>query len=228
MEDRKRLLAKLDLFSGLADRELAEIDLITRKRSLEAREMLFHKGDDSADVYVIVSGRLKAFVTGPDGDDVVFRYMGPGEVIGEISAFAGGKRTANVAAVEACELLMIPRRDFMPLLRRSPEITLRLLAGLAERMIRLSDTFEDNNFRTVSARLAKCLLGLADRWGEPAKNGVRIAGRFSQAELGDLVGATRESVNKLVRVWAADGVLEMHDGSVTIKQRAALEKLAEY
>jgi len=227
MEDRKRLLAKLDLFSGLSDRELSEIDLITRKRSLEAREMLFLKGDDSADVYVILSGRLKAFVTGPDGDDVVFRYMGAGETIGEIAAFAAGKRTANVAAVDACELLMIPRRELMPLLRRFPEIAIRLLAGFAARMIGLSETFEDNNFRTVSARLAKCLLSFASRWGEPSKDGVRIAGRFSQAELGDLVGATRESVNKLVRVWTADGIVEMHDGSITIKNRAALEKLTE-
>ena len=225
MEDRKRLLAKLSLFSGLGERELSELELITRRRRVEAREMLFHQGDDGADVYVIVSGRLKAFVTGPDGDDIVFRYMGPGEVVGEIAAFADGKRTANILAVEACELLMIQRRDLLPLLRRFPEIAIRLLTGVAQRMIKLSESLEDNNFRPVSARLAKCLLGFADSWGEPAKNGVHIAGRFSQGELGDLIGATRESVNKLVRVWTTDSVLEMHDGSITIKNRVALEKL---
>jgi CRP/FNR family cyclic AMP-dependent transcriptional regulator len=204
-------MSQIELFAGFGERELGEIALITRKRRLQAGEMLFRKGDEGGDIYVIVSGRIKAFATGPDGDDVVFRYMGANEVVGE-----------------DCELLMIQRRELIPLLRRQPEIAIRLLGAFAARMIKLSESLEDNNFRPVSARLAKCLIGFVDRWPEPAKDGsVRIRLRLPQGELGDLVGATRESVNKLIRQWTAEGVLEMHDGSVTIKNRAALEKLAE-
>jgi CRP-like cAMP-binding protein len=94
-------------------------------------------------------------------------------------------------------------------------------------MIKLSESLEDSNFRSVSARLAKCLLSIAERWSEPAKNGaIRLNLRLPQSELGDLVGATRESVNKAIRHWTNDGVLEMRDGVVTIKDRAALEALA--
>jgi CRP-like cAMP-binding protein len=227
MDDRKRLLSQLELFAGVGDRELGEIAYITRRRHLKAGETLFHKGDEGGDIYVIVSGRVKAFATGPDGDDVVFRYMGAGEVVGELGAFVEGKRTANNVAVEDCELLMIQKRELIPLLRRQPEIAIRLLGALAARTIKLSESLEDNNFRPVSARLAKCLLSFADRWPEPAKDGVRIRLRLPQGELGDLVGATRESVNKLVRQWTADSILEMHDGHVTIKNRAALEKLTQ-
>jgi CRP/FNR family cyclic AMP-dependent transcriptional regulator len=171
---------------------------------------------------------VKAFATGPDGDDVVFRYMGAGEVVGELGAFVEGKRTASNVAVEDCELLMIHKRELIPLLRRQPEIAVRLLGALAARMIKLSESLEDNNFRPVSARLAKCLISFADRWPERDKNGwVRIKLRLPQGELGDLVGATRESVNKLIRQWTAEGVLEMHDGAVTIKNRAALEAHTE-
>jgi CRP/FNR family cyclic AMP-dependent transcriptional regulator len=228
MEDRKRVLSQLDLFAGLGDRELSEISLITKRRRLRAGEALFHKGDEGGDIYVIVSGRLKAYATGPDGDDVVFRYMGAGEVVGELGAFVEGKRTASTVAVEDCELLMIQKRDLIPLLRHQPEISIRLLGVLAARTIKLSESLEDNNFRPVSARLAKCLLSFADRWPEPGKNGaVRIRLRLPQGELGDLVGATRESVNKLIRQWTVEGILEMHDGAVTIKNRAALEKWTE-
>ena len=228
MDERRRLLSQLELFAGLGERELGEISLITRTRRLRAGESLFHKGDDGGDIYVIVSGRVKAFATGPDGDDVVFRYMGAGEVSGELGAFVEGKRTASNVAVEDCELLMIQKRELIPLLRRQPEIAIRLLGALAARTIKLSESLEDNNFRPVSARLAKCLISFADRWPEPTKGGaVRIKLRLPQGELGDLVGATRESVNKLVRQWTTDGVLEMHDGVVTIKNRAALEKLTE-
>jgi len=228
MEDRKQVLARLDLFAGLGDRELAEIAQITRRHRLQTGEALFHKGDAGGDMYVIVSGRLKAFSTGPDGDDVVFRYMGPGEMTGDLGAFAEGKRTASNIALEDCELLMIQRRELLPVLRRCPEIAIRLITALAARMIKLSESLEDSNFRPVSARLAKCLLALADRWHEPAKSGgVRIALRISQGELGDLIGATRESVNKLMRQWSGSGVLEMRESSITIRDRAALEKLTE-
>jgi len=227
VESRNRLMSQLELFAGFGERELGEISQITRKRRLRAGEMLFHKGDEGGDIYLIVSGRIKAFATGPDGDDVVFRYMGAGEVVGELGAFVG-TRTANALAVEDCELLMIQRRELIPLLRRQPEIAIRLLGAFAARMIKLSESLEDNNFRPVSARLAKCLIGFVDRWPEPGKDGsVRIRLRLPQGELGDLVGATRESVNKLIRQWTAEGVLEMHGGSVTIKNRTALEKLAE-
>jgi CRP/FNR family cyclic AMP-dependent transcriptional regulator len=228
MDHRKRLLAQLELFAGLGETGLAELARITRRRRLQRGEVLFHKGDEGGDVYLIVSGRVKAFATGPDGDDVVFRYMGAGEIAGELGAFVEGKRSASNVAVEDCELLMIQKRELIPVLRRQPEIALRLLGALAARMIKLSESLEDNNFRPVSARLAKCLLGFADRWPEPVGNGsVRIKLRLPQGELGDLVGATRESVNKLVRQWTSEGILEMHDGVVTIKKRAALEKLTE-
>ena len=227
MEDRTRVLARLAPFAGLDERALDELAGVTQLRRLRAGEGLFHKGDEGGDVYVILRGRVKAFATGPDGDDIVFRYMGPGELVGELAALAEGQRTASNVAVEDCELLMIQKRELLPLLRRQPEIAIRLLAALAARMIRLSESLEDNNFRPVSVRLAKCLLGFADRWPRPtAHGGVRIDLRLPQSELGDLVGATRESVNKLVRQWTLEGILEMRDGSVTIKDRPALEALA--
>jgi CRP-like cAMP-binding protein len=228
MDDRRQVLSELELFAGLGERELDEISRITRSRRLAAGAALFHKGDTGGDLYVIVSGRVKAFATGPDGDDVVFRFMGAGEVVGELGALVEGKRTASSVAVEPSELLMIQKRDLAPLLRRHPEIAIRLLGMLAKRMAELSESLEDNNFRPVSSRLAKCLLGFAERWAEPdAAGGVRIKLRLGQGELGDLIGATRESVNKLIRQWSTEGVVEMHDKQIRIKNRSALEKLSE-
>jgi CRP/FNR family transcriptional regulator len=227
MDDRKQVLSRLDLFAGLSDRELSEVAQITRKKSLRDGDLLFHKGDEGSDLYIIVSGRIKAFATGPGGDDVVFRFMGPGEVTGDLGAFAEGKRTAGNMAVGDCELLMIQRRELVPLLRRMPDIAIRLVAALATRMIKLSEALEDNNFRSVNQRLAKCLLVHADRWGKPVPGGFEIDLRLPQSELGDLIGATRESVNKSIRDLRNSGVLDMHDGKITIKDRAALEKLVE-
>lgn len=218
-------MSELDLFSSLGERELDEIARITRKRRLEPRDVLCHKGDEVGDVFVIMSGRLRAFATGPDGDEIVFKHMGPGEVAGELGIFVEGKRTASMEALEPTTLLVIPRRDFIPVLRRFPDIALRMLQVVAARVIHLSEVVEDTNFRKVDARLAKCLLGFAAGWGEQTNGGVRISVRLPQSELGDLVGATRESVNKTIRAWTADRVLEMRDGIITIKQKEALEAL---
>lgn len=225
--DRKSLLAGLPLFAGLSDRELDEIARATRTRLLEAREELFHKGDAGGDLYVVVRGRIKAFATGPDGDDIVFSYQDAGEVVGELAAFVQQERSASVEAVEASELLVLPRRDFLAVLKRHPEIAIRLLEVLAARVVRLSEFVEDTNFKPLSARLAKCLLSFAERWGEPAREGIRIPVTLRQGELGHLIGGTRESVNKLLRSWSAAGLVSFHDGEVILKNRDALGDLAD-
>jgi CRP-like cAMP-binding protein len=228
MPDRNEVLSQLELFAGFCEADLADIARVTQRRRLRPGEVLFHKGDEGSDMYVIASGRLKAFATSAEGDDVVFRYMGPSEVIGEIGAFVGGKRTASVSALEACELLMIQKRELLPLLKRNPTVAIRLLEALAARLAKLSETLEDNNFRPVSQRLAKCLLSHAQRWGERgARGAVRIDLHLHQGDLGDLVGATRESINKLIGRWTAERILEMRDGVITLHDVAALERLVE-
>ena len=227
MDSRKQLLARLDLFTGLSEREIDEVAQIARRRTLKKGDVLFHKGDEGGDLYIIVSGVVKAYSTSPDGTEVVFRLMTAGEVTGDLAAFTGSPRTANNVAFEDCELLMIQRRELLPLLRRTPDIAIRLIAALAGRIAKLSEQFEDKNFRPVDERLAKLLLGFADRWGRPVKDGVQIDIRASQTELGEFVGATRESVNKIVGAWREEGVLEHQDHRVTIKRRKALEDVAE-
>lgn len=224
MEDRQRQLSKFDLFAGLGDRDLSEVAQIVRRRHLEADAPLFHRGDDGVEICLVVSGRLKAFVTSADGHDRVFRHMGSGDVIGELAVFAEGKRTANVTAVEDCELLMIQRRELIPVLRRCPEVAIRLLGALAERTIELSDALADSKFRPVSERLAKFLLHFAERWGKPDESGGRmITVRLPQGDLGAIVGATRESINKTVKDWDKEKIVEMRNGWITIRDQAALE-----
>jgi CRP-like cAMP-binding protein len=188
--DRKALLARLPLFAGLSERELDEIARATRTCALAAREELFHKGDAGGDLYVIERGRLRAFATGPDGNDIVFSYQGVGEVVGELAAFVEQERSASIAAVEPSALLVLSRRDFLAVLRRHPEIAIRLLQVLARRVVRLSEVVEDTSFKPLSARLAKCLLGFAERWGEPCPGGIRIPVTLRQSELGNLIGGT--------------------------------------
>jgi CRP/FNR family cyclic AMP-dependent transcriptional regulator len=223
---RLALLQKVPLFAGLAAERLEALTEVTTTKRLAAREELFHKGDEAAQVYVVASGRLKVVTTSVEGDDVLFAILDEGEVVGELPMLTGGRRTASVVALEPCELLTLARRDFLRFLRDQPEGAIELLVVLAERLVRVSEFAEDTLFLALPARLAKKLLHLAERYGAEGAGGTRIDLRLSQGELADLVGTTRESVNKQIRAWTEDGIVRMDRGEVTILDADRLERFA--
>jgi CRP/FNR family cyclic AMP-dependent transcriptional regulator len=224
--DKLKLLANIDLFSGFSVKQLEAAARVARTKTLERREELFHKGDVGGQVYVVASGKLKVLTTSVEGDDVVFSILGPGEVFGEVALLGATPRTATVRAIESCRLIAIDRRDFLSLLKANPEISVKLLSVLAMRLKRVSELVEDTLFLNLPLRLAKKLLSLSRIYGDKAADGIRIDLKLSQEEWGDLVGTTRESVNKQVRKWTDAGIVRVDDGYLVILKPVELEKLA--
>ncbi len=226
-DERRGLLARAPLFSGLSDRELGDLARVTRAKRLRPREELFHKGDEGSCVYVVASGALKVLTTSDEGDDVVFHIMGPGELIGEMAFLAHTPRTATVAALSEAAVLVIDWRDFFAFLHSHPDASIKLLSVLAERLKNVSELVEDTLFLNLPVRLAKKLVYYAGIYGEPAQGGgVRISLRLSQEEWGDLVGATRESINKQLRAWSEQGIVRSEKGFLVIRRQESLERLA--
>jgi CRP/FNR family cyclic AMP-dependent transcriptional regulator len=171
---------------------------------------------------------VKALTTSLEGDDVVFNIMGEGEVFGEVALLSASPRTATIKAIEACELLSLDRRDFLTFLRAHPEVSAKLLGVLAERLKRISEFVEDTHFLNLPVRLAKKFSTFAGRYGEAAPEGTRINLKLSQEEWGDLVGATRESINKQMRAWTEEGLIRVDDGYVVLLRVDELERLAGF
>jgi CRP-like cAMP-binding protein len=151
--------------------------------------------------------------------------MGPGEVFGEVAVLDGEPRSATITALEPCELVIIQRNDFFHFLERAPQAAIKLLEVLARRLRRLSERVEDTAFLDVPGRLAKQLVRLAERYGQKEGEGVCIELKLSQQELGDLVGATRESVNKQLRAWVAEAIVEQSRGKIVILDLEALRDM---
>jgi CRP-like cAMP-binding protein len=225
-DQKRELLANVPLFQGLGPKELDALIPVARTVSLGKREELFHKGDEGAQAYVVIRGKLKALTTSEDGDDVVFSILGPGEVFGEIALLGGTPRTATVTAIDPCELLIIDRRDFLSVLRGHPDVAINLLDVLAQRMKRVSELVEDTLFLNLPLRLAKKLASLSQAYGQPHAQGLRLDLNLSQEEWGDLVGTTRESINKQLRAWTEEGLITIDQGYIVICDRRELEKLA--
>lgn len=220
--NRRELLANVSIFSALEDAELDKLLEATTTKRLKTKETLFWKGDPGNQLYGILSGSLKIVTTGVDGKDVLFNVMGPGEVLGEIALLDSEERSATVVAVEPTELLTLDRRELIPFLEDHPRATIGLAGVLAARVRRLSERAEDRQTMPLPGRIAKRLLALAEQHGKRPIVGGPVEVRLPQQDLADLVGTTRESVNKQLRAWEEDGIVALGRGRVVLKDPEAL------
>ena len=162
-----------------------------------------------------------------EGREVVLNVIGPGEVFGEIAMIDGGERTADAFAMEETELLVLSRRDFMPVLARNPDVCMKLLELLCRRLRWTSEQMEDMNFLDLRSRLAKRLAYLADNHGEATGGGDRKAVRISQQLLANMIGASREAVNIQLAAWKDEGVISSRRGWITILDRVELDRIVD-
>ncbi len=225
--DERAIVAEGSIFAGLSRRELDAVMAFAVKKKLDARAVVLKKGDPALQIYVIAKGRLKAITGGGEGRQAALSIMGPGEVFGEVAVLDGEPRSATITALEPCELYVIQRNDFFHFLEKTPRAAIKLLEVLARRLRRLSERLEDSTFLELDARLAKELGRLARRYGKASARGRVIDLKLSQQELGDLVGSSRESVNKQLRSWVQDGVIALEAGRVVVKDESALGAIAE-
>ena len=226
--ERRRLLSHVSLFSPLDEADLDELLKLTTTRRLGEGEILFRKGDPGRQLYGVLEGRLKIYSSGADGREVVFGLSDPGDVTGEIALLDSEPRSATVVALEPTELLTLDRRDFLPFLQRHPSVAIRLAEILAERLRRLSELAEDSVLLALRARLAKKLVALARSYGRETGEGTRIELKLSQQALGDMVGTSRESINKQLRAWTQQGLVKSQRGFITLCSPSELESLARF
>jgi CRP/FNR family transcriptional regulator, cyclic AMP receptor protein len=228
LELHQSLLRSIPLFGELTDSELARVGELAQVRQYGARDAVVVQGEPARALFAIVRGKLKVVSCGPDGRDTVLGIMAEGEVFGEVALIDGGTRSATVSTIEPCELLLIDREQFLALLQESPAISIKLLVVLAKRLRRLSQRSEDAAFLDVPSRLARSLLDLASRFGErhARSTDICITLKLSQQELGDLVGATRESVNKHLNEWTRQGFVRLQAGRMVIADIESVRRLA--
>ncbi len=224
--DARELLAGLSLFDGLSTSEVNALLALTTRKRLRARQVLCRRGDPSGQLHGVLSGRLRVVSEGEDGREAILNLIDPGEVIGEISLFDAQPRSATVEALEPTELITLHRRDLLPFLHRNPKVTLKLAAVLAQRVRALSEVAQDALLLSISGRLAKKLLGYSRSYGVETPSGRKIDLKLPQHELGELVGATRESVNKTLRAWVDSGAIEVSRGYITIVNASELKQAA--
>jgi CRP/FNR family cyclic AMP-dependent transcriptional regulator len=223
----RSLFQRHPLFHSLTPAELDDLLAHAKMVRYRARATLFSRGEPGGQMIAVVSGRVRISLTGPDGHELILNVIEPGQLFGEIAMLDGRDRTADATILEAAELLIIDRRDFLPFLTRHPEVSVRLLLTLCERMRTTTDQIEDIFLLPVAVRLAKKLLQIAAAHGQAAAGGVRIGARLSQRELGGMLGVSRESINKHLAAWQKAGLVRMENGAIIVLDQTAMARLAE-
>ena len=222
---KRDVLAATDLFAGLPREDLDALAALSTERKEPRDSVVVRRGDQDASLLILVHGRLRVSAVSPDGREVTLRIMEAGTFLGEIALLDGRARSADVSTMMDSVLLVVERTAFLPFLSARPELMLRLMALLCDRLRRSSAAFEDVALASLATRLARLLLELAEQHGRPVPQGVRIRLKLSQKELSAQVAATRERVNKQLRLWHEAGVLGEEDGDMVVRRPEALRAL---
>ena len=205
-------------------------DLCTR-RIVSPKTVIVSQGNSGRDMFIVVSGSLKVSVLSDEGKEISFVVLRQGDYFGELSMIDGRSRSATVTAIESSELSVLGRSEYQELLRDHPhtatQFLTRMLLTLANRIRATDELYQDSVFLDVSSRLAKFLLSVSieDNSSGPGQRLMDV--QLSQYELGTMVNASRESVNKQLRDWEEQGIVDVDKGRITLLNPMRLQQKAE-
>jgi CRP-like cAMP-binding protein len=214
------------LFRGLDDEAAQALSASLAEVKIRRGEVLFNEGDEGDRLYIVTDGKVKLGRTSSDGRENLLAILGPGQMFGELSLFDPGPRSATVTAVTDCTMLSLSHDELGHWLDGRAEVARGLLTQLASRLRHANDVVADLVFSDVPGRVAKALLDLSSRFGRVADDGVHVHHDLTQEELAQLVGASRETVNKALADFASRGWLRLEARSVVLMDVERLKRRA--
>ncbi len=220
----QEVIRKAPLFTALDDAASASLLANMVSVKISKGSVLFAEGDGGDQLYVIAEGKLKLGTSSGDGRENLLSILGPGEMFGELSLFDPGPRTSTATAVTDVKLLSLGQEKLLPWLAENPKVALQLLARLAQRLRRTNEAVGDLVFSDVPGRVAKALIDLGERFGKKTEEGLFVHHDLTQEELAQLVGASRETVNKALADFAGRNWLKLDGRAVLITDLERLSK----
>ena len=226
VDDHQNVLGRAPLFEALDEDGARALRSRMTDVELGRGERLFAEGDEGDRLFVVLDGKIKLTRAAPDGRENLLSVVGPGEMFGELSLFDPRPRTASATAITDAHLVALAHDKLLIWLTGRPEVALHLLRALAQRLRRANDVMADLVFTDVPGRVAKQLLDLADRFGEQQPDGLHVNHDLTQEELAQLVGASRETVNKALADFVTRGWIHLSARSVVLLDTDRLRRRA--
>nr|WP_245541768.1 Crp/Fnr family transcriptional regulator [Sporichthya polymorpha] len=220
------MIRKAPLFSALDDEAAGALRRSMAEINLGRGQVLFREGDAGDKLYVVADGKVKLGRTSSDGRENLLAILGPGEMFGELSLFDPGPRTATATAVTDTQIFALGHTELTTWVSGRPEVALSLLKQISSRLRRTNEVIGDLVFSDVPGRVAKALLDLSSRFGVQSDDGVHVGHDLTQEELAQLVGASRETVNKALADFAGRGWIRLEARAVVLLDLERLSRRA--
>ena len=220
------VLARAGMFQGVDSDDAEALALQFETLEIPRGTVLFHEGEPGDSLYIVLAGKVKLGRRASDGRENLVAVMGPSDQFGELSLFDPGPRTATAVAVTDVRIAVLPKDPLVHWVSERPQIALQLMRVIARRLRRTNTMLADLIFVDVPGRVAKQLLQLAQKFGSVDGGQLRVTHDLTQEELAQLVGASRETVNKALADFAARGWLRLEGKSVVILDRDRLSRRA--
>jgi CRP/FNR family transcriptional regulator, cyclic AMP receptor protein len=217
------VLRKHPIFCDLDADAFEQLGRYAKSATLKRGATIFSRGDPGNSLIAVISGTVKISISSPDGRNAILNLIGPGEIFGEVAVLDGQARTADAIANSNCEIFVIDRREFLPFVRSQPALAMKFIELLCTRLRWTSDQVEQVILQDLPGRLASALIRLTERH-KTTQGGRAIA--ITQQEISEMVGMSRESINKQLRAWASRNWVRLEHGAIVVLDVAPLQEMA--
>jgi len=224
MTEVGELLRRVPFLAALDEADRKALASAAKRRRFRRGEAIFHKDDPGESLFIVEKGSVRIFLVSPQGSDLTLAVLGAGDFFGDMALLDGKPRSASAAALQQTETVVLDRADFTAVIRSRPHAAMAVLAAVAGRVREANEMAGDLAFLDVGGRLAKKLLELAEAHGVERPGGILLDVPLTQEELANMVGVTRESVNRHLAMLRRKGVIGGEGRRFVVRDAEALRR----
>jgi len=220
------LLRRCPLFAGLKEKDLKRIRAIASLKKVQKKEILFSDGEEARGFYVILSGKIKLYKVSAEGKEQILHIVSAPDAFAEAALFLEGSYPAFAEALTDCQLLFFPKRDFIRLIEKNPQLSINMIVTLSHYLKRFTSLIEELSLKEVSSRVAKYLIDLQMKSTKEGKSPKEVELDLSKTQLALKLGTISETLSRTLAKMKAKGIIDVKRSRILILNRETLEELA--
>jgi CRP/FNR family cyclic AMP-dependent transcriptional regulator len=207
------LLKNVPLLAMLQEQQLSVLTSVVSRRSFPRGATIIAAGDETDSLYLVISGRLKVMMSDDEGREVILTMLGPNEYFGEMGLIDDSTRSASVISLEACELLVLSKRDFRKCLSENFEMAMMVMRGLVKRLREADKKIGSLALMDVYGRVARLLLEMS----EPIDGQQVVTKKIAKQDIAKMIGASREMVSRVMKDLQIGGYIEVRGSAIYLR-----------
>jgi CRP/FNR family transcriptional regulator len=219
-------LKRCPLFAGLKEEDLKKIRAIASLRQVVKKQVLFSDGEEAKGFYVILSGKVKLYKISPEGKEQILHVVSAPDAFAEAALFLEGSYPAFAEALSDGQLLFFPKRDFIQLIERNPQLSINMIVSLSHYLRRFASLIEELSLKEVSSRIAKYLIDLSLKLSKEGRSPKEVELDLSKTQLASKLGTISETLSRTLAKMKTKGMIDVKKNKILILNREALEELA--